>query len=236
MKNTTQPQLARSSALTLISVLLAGMSLPAVASDPLRSVAEDAAKCQELSDPQVRLACLDAVAKRLSEGLDSTEEVDSEDANIPIVTATPTAPQPPEGDVAVDAPSAPETPEVSTVSESTTVVAETPASPEPPAPATSASAVADTPPVWAAAPEQRTEEPKDSPRRFEATIVRITSNNVGRHRFYTEDGAVWEQTQLVEVRQPKALPATAEFRRKITGNPTIKFDSSSRSYRVRRIK
>lgn len=234
--NTIQPQLARSSAHTLIAVLLAGMSLPAVASDPLRSVAEDAAKCQELSDPQVRLACLDAVAKRLSEGLDSTEEVDSNDADLPVVTETPTAPQTPEANLAVDAPAAPETSAVSTVTESTTVIAEASVSPEPPAPASSASAEADAPPVWAAAPLQRAEDPEDSPRRFETTIVRITSNNVGRHRFYTEDGAVWEQTQLVKVRQPKSLPATAEFRRMMTGSPTIKFEISNRSYRVKRIK
>jgi hypothetical protein len=95
-------------------------------------------------------------------------------------------------------------------------------------------------PDWAAAPEpepqQRNDEQAEIPRRFETTIVRITSNNVGRHRFYTEDGAVWEQTQLVEVIQPKSLPAVAEFRRRLTGNPTISFEVSNRSYRVRRIK
>jgi hypothetical protein len=92
-------------------------------------------------------------------------------------------------------------------------------------------------PNWAAAPQpqHREIEQAEIPRRFEATIVRITRNNVGRHRFYTEDGAVWEQTQIVEVRQPENLPAVAEFRRKLTGNPTIKFDVSGRSYRVRRV-
>jgi hypothetical protein len=94
-------------------------------------------------------------------------------------------------------------------------------------------------PDWAAAPEpeppRRNDEQAEVPRRFETTIVRITSNNVGRHRFYTEDGAVWEQTQLVEVIQPKSLPAVAEFRRRLTGNPTISFEVSNRSYRVRRI-
>ena len=90
-------------------------------------------------------------------------------------------------------------------------------------------------PTWASAPQYTEAESADDPRRFEATIVRITSNNIGRHRFYTEDGAVWEQTQIVEVRQPRSLPAVAEFRRRMTGNPTIKFDVSNRSYRVRRI-
>jgi len=93
------------------------------------------------------------------------------------------------------------------------------------------------PPNWAAAPQpqDREIEQAEIPRRFEATIVRITRNNVGRHRFYTADGAVWEQTQIIEVLQPTDLPAVAEFRRKLTGNPTIKFDVSNRSYRVRRI-
>ena len=93
-------------------------------------------------------------------------------------------------------------------------------------------------PTWAAAPQPRQNETRargEDPRRFEATIVRITRNRVGRHRFYTEDGAVWEQTQNVEVRPPRSLPAVAEFRRRLTGNPTIKFDVSNRSYRVRRI-
>lgn len=90
-------------------------------------------------------------------------------------------------------------------------------------------------PTWAAAPRHSEAERAKDPREFEATIVRITRNNVGRHRFYTEDGAIWEQTQLVEVRPPRSLPAVAEFNRKLTGNPTIKFDVSNRSYRVRRV-
>jgi len=109
-----------------------------------------------------------------------------------------------------DAPDAPVTPDAS-------VASDAPAAVEPSGGAT------EQPPNWAAA------------RRFEASIVRITVNNVGRHRFYTADGAVWEQTQIVEVRQPRSLPTVAEFHRKRTGNPTIKFDVSSRSYRVRRI-
>ena len=91
------------------------------------------------------------------------------------------------------------------------------------------------PPNWASAPQQADIEKAEAPRRFEATIVRITSNNVGRHRFYTADGAVWEPTQIAEVRQPRSLPTVAEFHRKLSGNPTIKFDISNRSYRVRRI-
>jgi hypothetical protein len=110
-----------------------------------------------------------------------------------------------------------------------------PDAPDAPAAVEPSGAAAEHPPNWASAPEHREIEQAEIPRRFEATIVRITINNVGRHRFYTEDGAVWEQTQIAEVRQPRSLPAVAEFHRKLTGNPTIKFDVSSRSYRVRRI-
>lgn len=110
-----------------------------------------------------------------------------------------------------------------------------PAAPDDSAAVEPSGEAAEHPPNWASAPEEPETEPVEMPRRFEATIVRITSNNVGRHRFYTADGAVWEQTQIADVREPSSLPAVAEFRRKWSGNPTIKFDVSSQSYRVRRI-
>lgn len=94
-------------------------------------------------------------------------------------------------------------------------------------------------PTWAAAPAPRraaeTSEPEREAREFTVNIVRITRNNLGRHFFYTEDGAVWEQTQIEEVEPPRSLPALAEFRRRLAGNPTISFDTSSKAYRVRRI-
>lgn len=92
-------------------------------------------------------------------------------------------------------------------------------------------------PSWAAEPRPQPKriDPSEEPRQFEANVVRITRLPDGRHRFYTSDGAVWEQTQFVDFRPPKSLPAVAEFNRKRTGNPTITFDVSSRSYRVRRI-
>ena len=178
----------------------------AVAADPLRLAAEDAASCRELRDPDVRLACLDAAAHRLAEALGSIDQAGRSTGDLPIGPDAPVAPDAP------DAPAAPAAVEQS--GEAT-----------------------EQPPNWAAAPQpqQRDDEKAEMPRRFEATIVRITRNNVGRHRFYTEDGAVWEQTQIVEVLQPKSLPAVAEFRRKLTGNPTIKFDFSGRSYRVKRV-
>jgi hypothetical protein len=188
------------------------VSATAVAADPLRLAAEDAASCRELRDPDVRLACLDAAAHRLAEALGSMDQVGPNAGDLPI------------GPNAADAPVAADAPDAS-------VAPDAPAAVEPSGGAT------EQPPNWAAAPEpqQREIEQAEMPRRFEASIVRITRNNVGRHRFYTEDGAVWEQTQIVEVIQPESLPAVAEFRRKLTGNPTIKFDVSNRSYRVRRI-
>ena len=171
------------------------VSATAVAADPLRLAAEDAASCQELRDPDVRLACFDSAAHQLAKALGSVDQA---------------------GRNAVELPIGPDAPD-------------TPAAVEPPR------AAAEQPPNWASAPEPREIEQAETPRRFEATIVRITINNVGRHHFYTEDGAVWEQTQIAKVRQPSSLPAVAEFHRKLTGNPTIKFDVSGRSHRVRRI-
>ncbi len=188
---------------TLLLLLLMAWSLPAaaerlstaIAADPLRLAAEDAASCRELRDPDVRLACLDTAAHRLAEALGPMDLAGRNAGDLPI------------GPDAPDAPAAVEP----------------------------SGEAAEHPPNWAAAPQHRDIEQAEAPRRFEATIVRITRNNVGRHRFYTADGAVWEQTQIVEVRQPRNLPAVAEFRRKLAGSPTIKFDVSNRSYRIRRI-
>lgn len=143
------------------------------------------------------------------------------------------------GPNAGDLPIGPDAPDAPSVVEPSGKAAEhapiSPDAPDAPAAVEPSGEAAQHSPIWAAAPQYRDIEQAEEPRRFEATIVRITRNNVGRHRFYTADGAVWEQTQIVEVRQPKSLPAVAEFRRKRTGSPTIKFDISSRSYRVRRI-
>ena len=194
----------------------------AVAADPLRLAAEDAASCRELGDPDVRLACFDAAAHRLAETLGSIDQAGRNAGDLPISLDAPDAPDAaaavePSSEAAGDLPIGPDTPD-------------TAAAVEPSGEAT------EHPPNWASEPQHREIEKAEIPRRFEATIVRITRNNVGRHRFYTEDGAVWEQTQIAEVRPPKSLPAVAEFNRKLTGNPTIKFDVSSRSYRVKRIK
>ena len=195
--------------------------------DPLRLVAEDAASCRELRDPDIRLACFDAAAHRLAEALGSMDRAGRNAGDLPIVPDAPIVPEAPDASAAVE-PSgeAVEHPPIGTDA------------PDAPTAVEPSGEVAEEQPYWAAAPAPQPSDidQAEAPRQFEATIVRITRNNVGRHRFYTEDGAVWEQTQIVKVREPKSLPAVAEFRRKMTGNPTIKFDVSSRSYRVRRIK
>ena len=201
-----------------------------VAADPLTLAAEDAASCRELRDTDIRLACLDRDHSGATQGRAGRDAVDPPIAPI---ADTEDAQAAPVAAAAPPAAMAPATP------------AAVPATPAANASATTAPAAAvepsreasEQPPDWAAAPRrpQRDVEQDEIPKQFEATIVRITRNNVGRHRFYTADGAVWEQTQLVDVRQPDSLPAVAQFRRKLTGNPTIKFDVSSRSYRVRRI-
>jgi len=203
------------------------VSATAVAADPLRLAAEDAANCRELRDPDVRLACLDAAAHRLAEALGSMDQAGRNAGDLPIGPDAPAASAAPAVSAAPDVPDASDASDAPAAS----AASDAPAAVEP------SGEAAEHPPNWAAAPEpeQREIEPAEIPRRFEATIVRITVNNVGRHRFYTADGAVWEQTQIVEVRQPRSLPTVAEFHRKRTGNPTIKFDVSSRSYRVRRI-
>lgn len=205
-----------------IAILLGSIivSANAVAADPLRLAAEDAASCLELRDSDVRLACLDAAADRLAEALASMDQAAIDQGSMDQGSVDQS------GRNATELPISPDAPDVAAAVELPGEAAD-----HPPGEA------AQQPPSWAAAPEpqHRDIEQAEVPPRFEATIVRITRNNVGRHRFYTADGAVWEQTQIVEVRQPKSLPAVAEFRRKLTGNPTIKFDVSNRSYRVRRI-
>jgi len=209
--------------LILFSMLASLFVLPAPVlaqdiADPLRLAAEDAASCRELRDPDVRLACFDAAAHRFAEALGSMDQAGRNAGDLPIGPDAPDAPAvvEPSGEAAEHPPIGPDAPVA-------------------PAAVKPSGEAAEHQPNWAAAPQRPDIEQADAPRQFEASIVRITRNNVGRHRFYTEDGAVWEQTQIVEVRQPKDLPAVAEFRRKLTGNPTIKFDVSNRSYRVRRI-
>ena len=58
----------------------------AVAADPLRLAAEDTASCRELRDPDVRLACFDAAAHRLSEALGSRDQVVRNAGDLPIST------------------------------------------------------------------------------------------------------------------------------------------------------
>ncbi|MDT8437725.1 MAG: hypothetical protein RQ729_01795 [Wenzhouxiangellaceae bacterium] len=187
------------------------------AADELRNAAEDAVQCRELRDTAVRLACLDAAVARLADTLKADAKVAgtarqssrSSRAQLAPVVA---APEQAKAPVPTDLASAEPAVEGNQQTEEDV-------------------------PTWATAPAPRPAraEREADPKRFNATIVRITRNGAGRHTFYTDDGAVWEQTQIEEIRAPASLPAVAEFRRRLTGNPTIKFDVSNRAYRVRRI-
>ncbi|MFC3093822.1 hypothetical protein DRW07_10110 [Alteromonas sediminis] len=193
----------------ILPLLVGGIlfSSTAVASDSLAEAAKKAVNCSNISDADARLACFDAASKRLSALL--APEMVAKPAETPVKPTTPVKPAP---------------------ARTETVAA------KPDVKKKAESIEEETLPTWASGPRHTEEERKQDSDDFTATIVRITSNNLGRHRFYTEDGAVWEQTQLVKVRKPRSLPAVAEFRRKMTGNPVISFENSGRSYRVRRIK
>ncbi|MEM1151297.1 MAG: hypothetical protein AAGI03_12185 [Pseudomonadota bacterium] len=186
--------------------------------DTLRDAASNAVECRGLTDPAARLACFDATAGPLEAALGvskaeavspAPDDVSGAETIAPLAAAEP-APAP------SVAPTP--TPALASVPATTANEPEWAAAPAPP------------PPRVAAEPER----PREA-REFTANIVRITRNNVGRHFFYTEDGAVWEQTQIAAIDPPSALPASAEFRRRLTGNPTIRFGHSAKAYRVRRI-
>ena len=219
-----------SSLFVLPAPVLAQENDSEVAEDPSRIAAEDAANCLKLRDPEIRLACFDAAARRIAESLESSEQ-GSSDQDLMNTAEQNAASEP----TVPDAPEAPDAPPA--VEPSVDVAEDLQSVPDAPSAAAPSAEAAEDLPDWAAAPEPQKSyaEQAEVPRTFEASIVRITRNNVGRHRFYTADGAVWEQTQLVEVRAPKSLPVAAEFNRRFTGNPTIQLEGSSRSYRVRRI-
>jgi hypothetical protein len=195
-------------------VLLAIVTTSAQAT-PLTEAARELAECRALSSPAARLACYDATVDALASAL---EPAATEQAAGPVDD-----PETRSGSVATAATGNADGEE------------ERRAEPSSGARGESDEAGEEARPAWAAAPEKDERSREDSDNRFTDTIVRITRNNVGRHYFHTEDGAVWMQTQIEDIRPPRSLPAEATFRRKLTGNPTIQFDVSNRSYRVRRI-
>lgn len=188
----------------------------AVNANPLTEGASDVAECRELSNPTVRLACYDAAAELLARALESSEL--SAAASAGSASSSESA-----SSTSSQSSSAQGSKQQAAASGRISDRADTPGDRE-----------NDTP-EWAAAPSRAEEDRSEQPNNFTATIVRITKNNLGRHYFHTDDGAVWMQTQIERIREPRSLPAQAEFQKKLTGNPTIKFDISNRSYRVRRV-
>ena len=201
-------------------VLLGLLAIPIAAShaDPVRDAALKTVDCKDLVVPEERLACFDRSVTALSDAL----------ATAPMSRAGETMAQfesPANGDSGAAAPA--------TTATQTAALAGGVQDAAPGAGSISPAVK----PSWAAAPEPRAtpDEQAEEPTMFTAKIVRITRNGVGRYKFYTDDGAVWEQTQIVEIRPPRSLPAEAEIRQRLTGSPTIKFDVSNQAYRVRRI-
>lgn len=195
----------------LITTMLCAANVQA---DPLTEAASDVTECREMANPDARLACYDAAAAPLARALGSAERPASASA-APAVESPDPGRSPPSHSAPASS-SEKRTAKQSPASDPSAVDGEAEI------------------PAWATAPhdeESRGEQPDE----FTATIVRIVRNNIGRHYFYTDDGAVWMQTQVESIRPPESLPAKGEFRRRLTGNPTIKFDISNRSYRVRRI-
>lgn len=201
-------------------VLLGLLTAPMAAShaDAVRDAALKTVDCQDLVDPQARLECFDRSVTALSDALGTPAVTGVGEAMAEIETRVNNANATDEASVAA--------------SQMVALAEETPTA----AAGTSAKSIEEAP-SWATAPapQPTREELAQEPSMFIATIVRITRNGVGRHKFYTDDGAVWEQTQIVEIRPPSSLPAEAEIRQRLTGNPTIKFDVSNQAYRVRRI-
>lgn len=203
---------------TDLALLVTAMVCAAdVQADPVTESASDVAECRNISNPEVRLACFDAAVAPLVRALQATEQAAS-------ASTTP----------AVDAPERSRSD--ATASTSAPGSEKRTAAPSSGADRDRSSvATGESIPAWAAAPDRDEAPRSEQSNEFTATIVRIVRNQLGRHYFHTEDGAVWMQTQVEKIRAPESLPAEATFRRKLTGNPTIQFDISNRSYRVRRV-
>ena len=201
-------------------VLVGLLATPMAAShaDAVRDAAVMAVECRDLEVPQARLECFDRSITALSEALGTPKTSNAGEATAEIESW-------PNNASAADQVSIAEPPVAVLAEETQAAAAEASATPIEEAPS------------WASAPAPPStrEDLAREPSMFIATIVRITRNGVGRHKFYTDDGAVWEQTQISEIRPPRSLPAEAEIRQRLTGNPTIKFDVSNQAYRVRRI-
>lgn len=233
---------------TIFPILFSGVILatPVYAAEPLVDAVKNTTNCMQVRDPDARLACFDAASNRLVDILRATNTVESI-----LVPETPrldvsnvNAPAKKIGNeratAANDELAAGRAQEALADARTQEVLAVANADEETEVATTNDDSTAqiseDDLPTWAAGPKYTEEERAKDSSSFQATIVRITRNSRGRHSFYTEDGAVWQQTQNVKFTPPRSLPAIADFRQRLTGSPTITFDVSSRSYRVIRIK
>jgi len=195
----------------VLSSVACGLVGGTAAADELKDAATKVTECRQITDSVTRLTCLDSAAAALSLVLEGA----------PQSTAVVEAPAAP---AAVS--EEPEEPKWARAPKPRKV-------PEPKVEVAENTPKEKKPPLWA-----RVLRPDDGSADdlYAVNVIRITRNGAGRIFFYTEEGQVWRQTQLVEVKPPKTLPAGAVIQRSLTGSPKISFDDvPGKSYRVRRV-
>lgn len=73
------------------------------------------------------------------------------------------------------------------------------------------------------------------PDEYRTKITRIQVNRLGRYFFTTEEGHVWKQKRIQEIRAPKTLPAEVVLYQNIAGGLQLKIVETNRIYGVSRV-
>ena len=196
-------------------LIAAGLSIgyfaPLAVADDLSAAASKVIECRSIADDMSRLSCLDEASIALSTAL-SAGAVTAETPTISH-SSTETLPEPAAPKIAKK-PNWAQAPAPKVVADNETVEEK-------------------KPPIWARVLRPDDESDDEI---YAITVVRITRNKTGRIFFYTDSGEIWRQTQVVDVRPPKSLPAAAVVQRSLIGSPSLSFDDvPNRSYKVRRI-
>ena len=184
--------------------------------------------CQAIADNTERLKCLDVATRRLA-----GEEPAEAETPAPAAAPTPAAP-PPDDDIIRLKPadddiirlerSAIAAERAALAAEREALEAEKAKLAE----AQEADEAESRLPIWARLRRENLNR-EEVPDEFEVSVVRITRNNIGRHFFYTEEGYVWEQSELVDFRPPAGLPSSARIKRGVFGSQRIIFDDRQAS-------
>jgi hypothetical protein len=205
----------------IAATLAVGLMAPAMAQE-LRTASEGVIACQSVEDALERLDCFEQAAAELSAALAVPEPA-------PVIAEV------------APAPSVPVAP---TEQVATTVATTAVATPDAPAPIQQASAdtVAEPEiperslPSWIprisfGAGRDVEKEPDE----YRTKMTRIQVNKLGRHFFTTEEGHVWRQNRIREIRAPKTLPAEVVLSKNITGGLQLKIIETNRTYPVSRV-